>query len=86
MVRDGSRKFAHSMWPLKFNLGFHFQKHNINLAHIESRSSKRAADAYEFMLEIDSESQGDAQAALDNLKEKSEYYFQLRNEFMGIEI
>lgn len=44
------------------------------MAHIESRSSKRAADAYEFMLEIDSESQGDAQAALDNLKEKSEYF------------
>ena len=45
-----------------------FQNHDINLAHIESRSSKRAEDAYEFMVEIDSGSNGNIQAALDTIK------------------
>ena len=50
----------------------------MNLAHIESRSSKRAEDAYEFMIEVDDERSKagihDVQAALDSLKEMSGYY------------
>ena len=54
------------------------QAHDVNLAHIESRSSKRAEDAYEFMIEVDDERSKagihDVQAALDSLKEMSGYY------------
>ena len=49
------------------------QDHQINLAHIESRSSKRSADTYEFMVEIDNSSMGDVKAALEDLKENTKY-------------
>ena len=49
------------------------QDHQINLAHIESRSSKRSADTYEFMVEIDNSSIGDVKAALEDLKENTKY-------------
>jgi len=52
-----------------------FKAHDVNLAHIESRSSKRAEDAYEFMVEVDDDgSKGDAQAALDNLRDMSNHF------------
>lgn len=51
-----------------------FKAHDVNLAHIESRSSKRAEDAYEFMVEVDDGSKGDSQAALDSLKDMSGYF------------
>ena len=52
---------------------FCLQDHQINLAHIESRSSKRSADTYEFMVEIDNSSIGDVKAALEDLKENTKY-------------
>jgi prephenate dehydratase len=60
------------------------QTHDVNLAHIESRSSKRSEDAYEFMVEIDFTSKGDVPAALEELKERAEY-FQIisRYQFIG---
>jgi len=52
-----------------------FKNYRINLAHIESRSSKRSEETYEFMVEIDlnSSKEGDVQTALDDLKERTNY-------------
>ena len=52
------------------------------MAHIESRSSKRSADTYEFMVEIDNSSIGDVKAALEDLKENTKYC-QVNRDFSG---
>ena len=50
------------------------QNHQINLASIQSRSSKRSEDTYEFLVEIDNNStKGDFQTAMNDLKDKTKY-------------
>lgn len=48
-----------------------FQDHEINLKHIESRSSKKIADNYEFMVVFDG--QYDASKVIEKLKNESSY-------------
>lgn len=50
-----------------------FKRNKVNLLHIESRSSKRDEDAYEFMVECQSDS-GDIPKALDEIKSKASYF------------
>lgn len=50
-----------------------FKDHQVNLMHIESRSSKRSPGDYEFMVEIDRE-KGDVTGAFDELRKKSAYF------------
>merc|ERR1712241_871846 len=51
-----------------------FKNHQINLASIQSRSSKRSEDTYEFLVEIDNNStKGDFQTAMNDLKDKTKY-------------
>ena len=50
------------------------QNHQINLASIQSRSSKRSEGTYEFLVEIDNNStKGDFQTAMNDLKDKTKY-------------
>merc|ERR1711884_507626 len=49
-----------------------FKEHNVNLLHIESRSSERVP-GYEFMVEIDS-TVGDIEGALATIQDQSRYY------------
>ncbi|XP_014252769.1 protein henna [Cimex lectularius] len=49
-----------------------FKKHNVNLLHIESRSSMRFPDRYEFMVEC--APGGDLGGAIQKLKESCEYF------------
>lgn len=49
-----------------------FKDNRINLHHIESRSSKRLDDNYEFMVECDTR-QGDVNRAMEQLRSKSLY-------------
>jgi len=49
-----------------------FKRHQVNLRHIESRSSIRVP-GYEFMVEVDS-SVGDVEGALENIKQESSYF------------
>lgn len=49
-----------------------FKENKVNLYHIESRSSKRLDDGYEFMVECDTR-HGNVNEAMDDLKEKSQY-------------
>eukprot|EP00092_Neocalanus_flemingeri_P019520 GFUD01021146.1.p1 GENE.GFUD01021146.1~~GFUD01021146.1.p1 ORF type:complete len:478 (+),score=130.35 GFUD01021146.1:42-1436(+) len=49
-----------------------FKRHQVNLLHIESRSSIRVP-GYEFIVEVDS-SVGDVEGALDNIKQESSYF------------
>jgi len=48
-----------------------FQKHKVNLKHIESRSSSRLP-GYEFMVELDQDT-GDVEGALSEIKDASRY-------------
>lgn len=48
-----------------------FQKHSVNLLHIESRSSLRA-EGYEFFVECDGKSKG-LSKAIEELKERCTY-------------
>jgi len=51
-----------------------FKNHQINLASIQSRSSKRSEGTYEFLVEIDNNStKGDFQTAMNDLKDKTKY-------------
>jgi len=49
-----------------------FKKHQVNLLHIESRSSIKVP-GYEFMVEVDS-TVGDIEGALENIKQESSYF------------
>ncbi|XP_035217508.1 protein henna-like [Stegodyphus dumicola] len=49
-----------------------FKENHVNLYHIESRSSKRLDDSYEFMVECDTR-QGNITAAMEQLRTNSEY-------------
>jgi len=49
-----------------------FKKHQVNLLHIESRSSIKVP-GYEFMVEVDS-AVGDIEGALENIKQESSYF------------
>merc|ERR1711872_275732 len=49
-----------------------FKKHQVNLLHIESRSSIKVP-GYEFMVEVDALS-GDVEGALENIKRESSYF------------
>merc|ERR1711923_52954 len=49
-----------------------FKRHQVNLLHIESRSSIKVP-GYEFMVEIDS-APGDIEGALENIKQESSYF------------
>lgn len=49
-----------------------FQDHKINLKHIESRSSKKIADNYEFMVVFD-DGQYDGSELLERLKKETSY-------------
>ncbi|GBM17876.1 Protein henna [Araneus ventricosus] len=49
-----------------------FKDNKINLYHIESRSSKRLDDGYEFMVECDTRA-GNISQAMDQIREKSIY-------------
>ena len=49
-----------------------FSDNGVNLNHIESRSSKRFPNDYEFIVELDT-SHGYLDKALDELREKSQY-------------
>lgn len=51
-----------------------FQKHNVNLHHIESRSSTRYEDRYEFKIECSSRDEKGLDAALEALKDRCEYF------------
>lgn len=50
----------------------HFKRHNVNLVHIESRSSLRFPDRYEFMVEC--APGGNLGAAIESLKDSTEYF------------
>lgn len=58
-----------------------FKQYDVNLAHIESRSSKRHEDSYEFIIEIDYSSKGDVGAALDEVKAISDYFQVISREY-----
>jgi len=79
-IRAGSSKNTSIIFSLTEGVGALaealkvFKNHDVNLIHIESRSSARSEDAYEFMVEIDSASNGDVQVALDTIKDKSHYF------------
>merc|ERR1711942_179714 len=49
-----------------------FKRHQVNLLHIESRSSIKVP-GYEFMVEVDALS-GDVEGALENIKRESSYF------------
>jgi len=49
-----------------------FKRHQVNLLHIESRSSIKVP-GYEFMVEIDSAA-GDIEGALESIKQESSYF------------
>lgn len=49
-----------------------FADHGVNLNHIESRSSRRFPNEYEFIVELDTET-GDSTAALDQLRKVTQY-------------
>merc|ERR1712123_168361 len=49
-----------------------FKKHQVNLLHIESRSSIKVP-GYEFMVEVDS-TVGEIEGALENIKQESSYF------------
>merc|ERR1739838_991437 len=49
-----------------------FERHQVNLLHIESRSSIKVP-GYEFMVEVDS-TVGDIEGALENIKQESSYF------------
>jgi phenylalanine-4-hydroxylase len=49
-----------------------FADHGVNLNHIESRSSRRFPNEYEFIVELDTET-GDSPAALDQLRNVTQY-------------
>ena len=49
-----------------------FADHGVNLSHIESRSSRRFPNEYEFIVQIDAET-GDATAALEELRTVAQY-------------
>lgn len=49
-----------------------FADHGVNLNHIESRSSRRFPNEYEFIVEVDTET-GDAPAALEELRTVTQY-------------
>eukprot|EP00095_Tigriopus_kingsejongensis_P007362 maker-scaffold706_size108852-snap-gene-0.19 protein:Tk07362 transcript:maker-scaffold706_size108852-snap-gene-0.19-mRNA-1 annotation:"protein henna" len=50
-----------------------FKRNKVNLLHIESRSSKRVDDRYEFMVECQTDSEN-LPTALDELKSHSSYF------------
>ncbi len=59
-----------------------FQQHDVNLRHIESRSSKRSeGDKYEFIIECDSEKCGNFPRALEEIKSKSTYFNVVSREY-----
>jgi len=49
-----------------------FKTHNVNLTHIESRSSKRSDQEYEFIVEFQTDG-GNVTEAMDELREASSY-------------
>lgn len=49
-----------------------FEKHGVNLHHIESRPSARVPSKYEFVVEC--EHGGDILSAISEIKEHSEYF------------
>lgn len=49
-----------------------FKENKVNLYHIESRSSKRLDNDYEFMVECDTR-EGDINSAMEGLRKKSQY-------------
>ena len=57
------------------------QKNEVNLLHIESRSSKRTDGAYEFMVECDSENCGDLPKALEEVKGIAKYFNVISREY-----
>ena len=57
------------------------QKNEVNLLHIESRSSKRTDGAYEFIVECDSENCGDLPNALEEIKGIAKYFNVISREY-----
>jgi len=51
-----------------------FQKHRVNLSHIESRPSVRNEGDYEFMVEFAAGETGDVDGTLDEIKKQSTYF------------
>uniref|UniRef100_A0A0V0GDJ7 phenylalanine 4-monooxygenase n=1 Tax=Triatoma dimidiata TaxID=72491 RepID=A0A0V0GDJ7_TRIDM len=51
-----------------------FRKYNVNLHHIESRSSARYANRYEFKIECSSCDEKSFEAAIEALKDRCEYF------------
>lgn len=49
-----------------------FEKHGVNLIHIESRPSTRMSSKYQFMVEC--APGGDLASAIENIKDNSEYF------------
>lgn len=63
-----------------------FKEYHVNLAHIESRSSKRFSDDYEFLIEIDTRSESaNIDKALNDLKGISTYMQVISREPRGKE-
>merc|ERR1711970_755537 len=59
-----------------------FEKHGVNLLHIESRPSKKVADKYEFVVEAAS-SEGDLTSAGEELKSISSFFQVASREHQG---
>ncbi|RWS27311.1 Protein henna-like protein [Leptotrombidium deliense] len=72
------KKSAHVLFAMKEKVGALaealkvFKKHNITLLHIESRSSKRFQNDYEFIVEL-STKDGNIDKALDALRDTTHY-------------
>lgn len=56
----------------ELNIDYYFQKHKINLLHIESRSSAREANSYEFMVEC--APGGDMGSVIETLRDQCGYF------------
>ncbi|XP_022654968.1 protein henna-like [Varroa jacobsoni] len=50
-----------------------FTQNNINLEHIESRSSQKVKDAYEFIVNFDTTYNGDIRKCIETIKENAEH-------------
>ncbi|XP_003746671.1 phenylalanine-4-hydroxylase [Galendromus occidentalis] len=50
-----------------------FTDNNVNLQHIESRSSQKIKDAYEFIVNFDTSSGGDLKSCIEKIKEGAEH-------------
>ncbi|RWS09971.1 Protein henna-like protein [Dinothrombium tinctorium] len=78
MAGKVGKKSAHVLFAMKQKVGALaealkvLKDHDVNLLHIESRSSKRSADDYEFIVELERK-EGDIDAALDSLREITHY-------------